>query len=213
MMTIEVDRYGRESGVIPVGVIRVEANVADAETVTVGSEVYEFDRAANGVTSGRIAVTGHADDTPANATNALITAINANDTNGLKAVDISDNEILLVAKGVSSGSISLAETMAGANNTIDTAVDGGKVGTQYAGSARVPTAAEVGHGNMHFAFPFTPTTVLVNVRVTATGAAKAWDGDVAITAASGDVPAYVTINNDGTTDWAATDTVHLAAFE
>lgn len=207
-----------DEGLAPIAVLRIASDVADAQTVTIGADVYEFDRAANGVTAGRIAVTGHADDTPTAATPALVSKINASGTEFVKAVQISVNEILIYkaaavggAAADSADTTALAETLAGANNAWDTAaLRGGRVaGHKAIGfSSRVPNAAEVALGNMHFVFPtFTPTHVIVQVRVTSGGTPKAWVGGVTI---SGNV---VTLDNTGATDWAATDTVTIIAIE
>jgi hypothetical protein len=198
-----------EKGVHAVNVLRVAANVADAQTVTIGSNVYEFDRAENGVTAGRIAVTGHADDTPANATNALIAAINASGTEPVTAIDIGANEILLKVDGPGPVEITCAETLAGTNNELAyTKTYGGAVagGLQLAKSSRVPDATEVALGNLHFVFAFTPVFVSVHVYTTSTGAAIAWDG-VATIGASG----LVTLDNSGSVDWATTTTVSVLA--
>ena len=71
--------------------------------------------------------------------------------------------------------------------------------------SRVPVAAEVTAGNMFFAFPFPVKSATVQVRVTATGAIKVWDG------ASTALGQVVTITNAGSTDWATTDTVTVIA--
>lgn len=206
----------KHSGVAHVATLRVAANVADEETVTIGADVYEFDRADDGVTAGRIAVTTHVDDTPANATNALITAINASGTEHVVAVDISANEIAVFTADEPGGNIqpsattiAVSETLDGTDNTWDAAnIDGGdQFGSPLAMVSRVPTATEVALGNMHFGFPFTVGHVIAQVRVTASGAAKAWDGDIIATGRR------VVINNDGATDWAATDTVTVIAAE
>lgn len=211
-MGIKVDLYGQDQGVGAVGVVRIESDVNEEETITIGSDVYEFDGSDNGVvTSGAIAITGHTNDTPSKATDALIATINTYATNGVRAIDIDANEVLLVTKGVSDESIALAETMIGANNTVTAAVANGNTGNRYGASSRVPTALEVGTGRIHIGLPFDPVAVVAQVRVTATGALKAWDGDVIVTAASGDNPAYVTVTNDGAVDWAATDTVSVIA--
>lgn len=205
-----IDGLVHFSGVKASAVLRVAANVADAETVTIGSDVYEFDRAANGVTAGRIAVTGHADDTPANATNALITAINTYGREAVTAVDISDNEILLIADEPGVNTLALAETLAGANNAWSGAALAGGVDAavkRIAGVAIVPNATQVALGNIHIPLDFTPTAVSVEVRVTSTGVIKAWDGAVVLASSR------IKLDNAGTTDWAATDTIHVLAFE
>ena len=219
----DIVQYKRH-GVAGVGVLRVAASVADAETVTIGGDIYEFDRAANGVTAGNIAVTGHADDTAGAATDALILAINST-TNGylgaakarVLAVDISANEIAVFTADVAGGaivsvaaSITVAETMAGANNAweVGTAIDGGTTwGGASAATSRVPTAQEVALGNMHFGFPFTVRAFIVQVRVTASGLPIAWVGAAMATGRR------IILDNAGDTDWAATDTVTVVAFE
>ena len=64
---------------------------------------------------------------------------------------------------------------------------------------------------MRFAVDFLPTMVQVQVRVTASGAIKAWDGAIAIIDAAGDIN-YVEIDNGGATDWAATDTAYVILY-
>src|SRR5512139_1621831 len=99
-----------------INVLRVASNVADAQTVTIGNDVYEFDRAANGVTAGRIAVTGHADDTPTNALTKLVAKINAVGTEPVTAVKISANEMLIYSDSPRAYALACAETLAGSNN-------------------------------------------------------------------------------------------------
>jgi hypothetical protein len=76
-------------------VLRLASNVADAETITIGTEVYEIDTAvAPGViTAGNIRVDCNAGVTPAVAAPAIVAAINANTKLGLTALAISVNEI------------------------------------------------------------------------------------------------------------------------
>src|ERR1043165_4822546 len=78
-------------------VLRLAANVADAETITIGSEVYEIDTAAapGAITAGNIRVDCNAGVTPTIASAAIVAAINANTRLGLTAVAISVNEILV----------------------------------------------------------------------------------------------------------------------
>lgn len=193
-----------------VGVIRMASNVADGETVTIGGDVYEFDRAESGVTAGRIAVTGHADDTPANASDALIATINSDGRELVTAVDISANEILLLSDSPGAVVLALAETMAGSNNAVSAAaMYGGAAAAakRVATSVRVPNATEVALGNLHFGFDFTPTLVQVTIRTTSTGVTVAWDGATTITGTR------VVLDNSGTTDWATTSTVYLVAWE
>jgi hypothetical protein len=194
-----------DAGLKAVNVLRVASNVADAETVTIGKDVYEFDRAANGVTAGRIAVTGHADDTPAAATNALITAINTKGTEPVTAIDISDNEVLIAANAVGAVTTACAESLAGANNAwAATAMYGGRAAgkKKISVQSRVPLTQEVNLGNMHFLFDFAPTILEVYAYVTATpGLSKSWNGAATV------IGNRLTLDNSGTTDWTTSDTV------
>lgn len=164
--------------------------------------------------------------TPAAFTDALVDEINNPLTTGNKeratakastlygdivAVGPSDFEVLI--KSISNSAITFAcsETLAGATNLWSAAaMFGGLVDAHRKVAVfppRVPTASEVALGNLYFPCDFTPRTVSRLVLVTATGAQKAWDGDVVLAAN------LVTLNNDGVTDWAATDTVYLVAYE
>ncbi len=190
-----------------VNVLRVASNVADEEVVVIGDDTYEFDRADDGViTVGAIAVTGHADDTPTAATDALIAAINASGTEAVEAIDIGNNEILIVALEVGEVELACTTDMGGANNAWGAAAMYGGAAPatkKLVAQTRVPTAQEVALGNMHFVFPFVPTVVAVEVRVTATGVVVAWGGSIAV------VDNRVTLTNGTNPDWAETDTVKL----
>lgn len=191
-------------------VLRLLSNVADAETITIGSEVYEIDTAAapGAVTAGNIRVDCNAGVTPTVASAAIVAAINANTKLGLTALAISVNELLVFTNSDSSPiTLPCAETLAGASNAWATAAFYGGETSGVRGmraAQRLPNAQEVTIGNMHFVFPFTVNAVLVQVR-SSTGAAKAWDG---LTTVSGQ---RVTLDNSGATDWAATDTVVVLA--
>lgn len=201
-----------EGGQRAINVLRMASNGADTETVTIGADVYELDRAANGVTAGRIAVTGHADDTPTNVLTALETRINAKvGVEKVTAVKISANELLVIADEPGAVVLACAETLGGANNLwVNATMYGGRVvsGRKNSAQVRVPKAEEVTLGNMHFMFDFTPTVVIVLVAPTATpGAYKIWAGVATISGGR------VTIDNAGAVDWAATDNVTVLAFE
>ena len=191
-------------------VLRLASNVADAETITLGSEVYEIDTAAapGAITAGNIRVDCNAGVTPAIASAAIVAAINANTRNGLTAVAISANEILVFANSDSSPiTLPCAETLAGANNAWAAANFYGGEASGVRGlraAQRSPNAQEVAIGNMHFMFPFAVNAALIQIR-TSTGASKAWDG---VTTISG---ARVSLDNAGATDWAATDVVAVFA--
>jgi len=204
------DQHVFDPGVRAINVLRVATDGADAQTVAIGNDVYELDRAANGVVAGRIPVTSHGDDTPAEVTDALVAAINANRASSVTALGISDNEVLIVAKGDGPVAIACSETLAGADNAWAAATmygGSGPSGKQQTVLSRVPNATEVALGQMHIALPFNPGIVMVDVRVTNDGTKKAWDGGIAYAANR------VTLTNAGDTDWAATDTVKVLAIE
>ena len=186
------------------------SNVADAETITIGAEVYEIDTAvAPGViTAGNIRVDCNAGVTPTIASASIVAAINANTKLGLTALAISVNEILVYTNNDKAPiGVACSKTLAGANNAWATAAFYGGDGSGILGqrgAQRSPNAQEVAIGNMHFMFPFTVGAMLAQVR-TSTGAAKAWDG--LLTSSGG----RVTADNSGATDWAATDTVTIFA--
>lgn len=190
-----------------VAVLRVAANVADAETITVGTTVFEVDTAADpgAVTAGNVRVNCSSGVTPTIFTTQFETAVNAVNVLGFraKAIKISNSEVLLWAPGVYTGATT--ETLAGANNVFSNATfDGGEAEPAILRSvqvdARVANATEAALETMHFHFPFTPLAAVVQVRTTA-GAMKAFDGAVTITAGR------VTVASSGVTDVAATDIV------
>ena len=194
-------------------ILRIAANVADGETITIGTQVYEIDTAATAtITAGRVRVNCNAGVTPAIASDALIAAVNGNPSSDVTAVDISDNEVLIVHHQLGVNALACTETLGGSNNAWAAAAMYGGVNVPEAVPllrvmSRAPNAAEVALDDMHFYFPFTPTKVLIDVRVTSGGARKAWDGGYTITGRR------VTLSNAGSTDWATTDTVTVLASE
>jgi len=158
------------------------------------------------------AVTTHADDTPANATDALITKINASGTEAVTAIDISANEILLVADAVGATTTTCSETMGGANNEWAAT-------NMYGGSAaaikrigyvqRDVTATEDGLDTFHAVFDFAPTAAQAWVKTSSSDVTVLWNGDMTITAAN----KSVTLNNDGGTDFDSTSTIFIVAYE
>lgn len=129
------------------------------------------------------------------------------------------NEMLLAAlnPGVADSGITLAETMGGANNVWDTAAT--RLGAEPALKraytiARVPNATEVALGFMRIPVDFTPGAIDVAVIMTADGLAVAWVGARTFTPYGGAYQGgYVTLDNAGGTDWAATDTVYVTIHE
>lgn len=208
-------------GNYPAIILRLASNVANGETVTIHDKTYEF-RTSGSPTGANVAVDASGGVTPTLMSAALVTAFNASKPGGigkhLHAVALSVNEIAFIycLNGVSPNTaptITASETLAGSNNTIDSALGRGSArGAQKAVIARVPTTQEVALGKMNIFLPFTPVTAQVEVQTTSSNAAVVWDGAITITAASGSAPAYVTLDNSGLTDWATTSTVRLFAY-
>jgi len=199
------------TGVYAKGYILIAANVADEETVTVDGVVYEFDRADDGVaTTGAVAVTTQSDDTPAEATDALIAMINANTSDTVRAIDIDDNTILILSNNPRNQTTAMAEDMAGSGNTVTAALYGGVAPTLdgVRGFSIVPTADDVITGEIHIPMVATITGAVVQVRTTATGDAEAWDGGVNIDATNN----MLVLDNGGSTDWAVTSTINVIVF-
>jgi hypothetical protein len=177
--------------------------LASTETFTAGTNV--FDAATLGTTTAGV------DPTAGEASDALVAAINASGTEAATAFDIDDNEVLVLRDVVGVDTEACSETLAGANNSIDAAfrVGGAAAQISMASFARVPTAQEVATGNMHIGLDFVPSSVIIQVRTTATGALVAWDGAATITDGALE---YVTIDNSGAVDWSVAETVYVLAF-
>ncbi len=183
------------------------------------TDIYESDDIGAVIAAGNIPLGLDATLTPTVATDALIASINDEDGSddqgaSVEAVDIDTDTILIVAKARGTVVLATTETLAGVGNAWDAAtMTGGAAASsrQLAIYARVPLAAEVTKGDMIFPLDFDPIVVLVQVVTTATGVPVAWVGAALVTVASGDAPAYVTVDNAGAVDWATTDTVYLLA--
>lgn len=201
----------RDSGRKHINVLRLAADVADGETVTIGDDVYEFDD-DDDFTEGNIQVDVSGGLTPALAGAALVEKINElGGEEQILATALSANEILIESIDVASiEALACAETLGGANNGWGAAaMYGGRAPAvrKVVAASRVPTAQEVALGRMHFLLDFTPSAILVDVRVTATGVAKLYGG------ARANVAGLVTLTNGTDPDFAATDTVQILAFE
>jgi hypothetical protein len=200
----------RDPGRKHINVLRLASDVADGETVTIGDFVFEFDDDQDFAADFPVDVSGGV--TPAVAGEALADAINEAAAGVLIATVISANEILIEnALSSSPQAIACSTDMQGANNGWShTEMYGGRAPAVRKQSAvsRVPTAQEVALGKLHLVFDFVPTVVFVEVRVTATGVIKAWDGGLTI-----GLNGLVTLTNAGDTDWATTDTVRVLAIE
>jgi len=128
-------------------------------------------------------------------------------------------EVLLAAlnPGAAASGIALAETLGGANNAWDTAAT--RLGAEPTikrsfVTTRVPNATEVALGTMRIPIDFTAGAIDVSVITTASGLAVAWVGARTYTPFGGGYQGgYVTIDNTGATDWAATDTLYIEIHE
>lgn len=153
-----------------------------------------------------------ADPTAAQFSAAFETAVNAR-ANVVGAKKISNNEVMIFTIAAGNFTIACTETLAGSNNVWQSATMFGgfspalDVERKSVMLTRVPGAQEVTLGNMHFALPFTPTQAIVQVVTTSTGVQKVWDG-ARIYATN-----RLTLDNSGSTDWAATDTLVVIASE
>lgn len=181
-------------------------------TIATHADATDIFKAAQAPGAGRIPVTIGATLTPTVFTTQFVAVANAAGLEPISYVRVSANEVIATADKAGAVVTACTETLAGANNVWAAAtMYGGRAASNHrrvSFQTRVPNATEVALENMHFLFDFAPTVLAVLVRVTATpGVAKAWDGAVTVTGNR------VTLDNAGTTDWAATDTVFLIVSE
>lgn len=199
------------AGRMAIGVLRIASNVSDTETVTIGADVYEFDTGGGsaGITAGRISVDAST-ATPTAVSATLVAAINASGTEPVTALRISANEVLIYSDQARALTLALAETMAGSNNAWDSAamrVGSAQSFRYQAVAVRTPNATEVALGNLHIPVDFTPTAAIVQIR-NSSGVIIAWDGVTTVDASN----KKITLDNSGTTDWAADSTVTVQIF-
>ena len=131
--------------------------------------------------------------------------------------------MLVIAEAV--GAVVLATTQVSTNGLWDNAImrRGAAAGVkQIYRTAIVPDAEEVTAELLYVPLPFTPTTVLVHILVTADGkeletaaaaAVQKWDGAMTIVAPAAPVPAYVLLTAGTTVKWTAAHTLHILAIE
>lgn len=155
---------------------------------------------------GAVTLVTGAEPTAEQAIDALILAWNAGQGQ-FQAVKISASEVLFIDSDGGNSYCAFTETMTNGAFAQAAAYRGrGALPNRIVPVvSMVPLALEVTTGNLHVVFPFTPTAVIINVRVTATGAIKAWAGTYVISGGR------VTLTNNASTDWAATDTVTVLA--
>lgn len=171
------------TGRLAYGVLRIAANIVDAEVVVIGGETYEFDTAANPgeITAGNIRVYCSA-ATPTVASTALVAAINANTKLGIVATRLSANEVHInTIPGKPPVNYATTTTMTGVGNGWGAATMLGAKENFVAMSmqTRVATAEEVALTALRFKFPFTPVSAIIQVTDT-NGVPRAWNGGVII---------------------------------
>lgn len=185
-------------------ILTVSANVADGETFTIGTDVFEF-TTDDTPTAGRLAVDISGGLTPTTVRPAIVAAIN--DGTAYSALEVGTGIVVIHDRpGVS---VACSETMAqGANVWAAAALYGHAAKSNRTAIPvtlyRAATAAEVTAGVIAFGFAAPIETAGVQVR-TAAGVPKAIDGKISI---SGHILA---IDASGSTDIAATDIVTVTA--
>jgi hypothetical protein len=205
-----LNEYGAGQGRkrVAQNILRLGANVADTETITIGRDVFEMDTNATS-TAGNIAVNVTGNLTPTLAGPIIVAAINAYNTGKLFAVQIAVGVIVVYGNEPLGGlgPVPCTETLAGAGNAWDAAAmvggnPGVSVGTVVVSRAAVAT--EVTEGAMYFVLPFTVVAAYAVLRTTA-GVFKAWDG---VTGISGQ---RVKVDNTGAADFIAGDVMTVIA--
>lgn len=170
-------------------------------------DIFEGDGITGDIAVGLVAIL-----TPTAFTPALVDDINSRGTEPMMATQFSVNEIMISKASIPGGNpiangsdTAVSETLGGVNNAWDKAnIDGGEQphGHDVCIRKRIPTAQEVALGNLHVVCPLDIITVsALEVTVTANNVKKSWDGGYSLS------DNILTINNDGTTDWAETDTI------
>ncbi len=184
-------------------VITARAKGTNGNAITLAESAAQFSWAGAATT-----LANGVDPTAAEAKAAIILAINANAA-GFKATSGGTNEIILQGTDANGKSLATTTTMAGSNNVFAAAASFG--GTAQGNDfpitkivQRAALATEVALGVMRFPFNFNPTYASVVLK-SSTGAHKAWDGVPAI---SGNT---VSVDNAGTSDWAAGDLIIVTA--
>lgn len=200
-----------DPGACAMNVIRLASNVADAETFTIGTEVYEFtdDGALTDPTNIPVDISGGL--TPTLVSPQIVASINGSNKQNLFAEAISVNEILIRKTSAGVDTTACSETMAGANNAwAATAFYGGIAFTptlRRSEQSRVPNAAEVAMADMNFSFDFLVGNVTVRKRTTADGTETSFGGTVTVNGNR------VTLHNTGTNDFSANDTIIISVTD
>jgi hypothetical protein len=172
--------------------------IASTETMTKGA----WDASTLGTTQAGV------DPTGAEAVTALVALINGLTRKPFMAKALGANDFVLLTKTPTQMEIPVSETLVGSNNAVEAEISGGFVETldKVRAFALVPSAVEVAAGFIVLPVSPVPAGCLVQVRVTSSGALKAWDGAVIYDTD------MVLLDNSGSTDWAGTDTVSVILF-
>lgn len=202
--------YGTGAGLPAIAEVVIAASVSDAEIITLGDEVYEFDT-GSAITAGRIRVDVSGGATASAARTALVTAINAS-SNRFRAWASGGNVVTVATKDPAAYTGAISENMAGGGNIVNgSAFRAGKVPTpaRIEVITRVPTSDEVTNGKINFPLTFVPRFYTLAIVTTSTGARLAWDGALTIDATNN----AISLDNAGSADWADTHTIHLLVGE
>lgn len=204
--------YIGDSGSHAITILRLAVNAADGDYITLNGEVYELDRADDGVVTG-IAVTTHTDDTPAEVGVALAAAINTSsnffNATFVGSVGSGDAESMVVisSKGLGNDEYPVTENLSGTGNALDDVVThSGRMPSlkRIYTDIRQPNSEEVNTGRVVFVLPFTPTIVTVNVTDSNNDTRIDFEGLHTI------IDNVVVVNNAGN---AADKYVHIMAIE
>ena len=193
-------------GIYPTGTIYIPNAVLDGETITIGSDVYEFDTNAS-VVAGNILVDVSGGATGADAIAALVTAIAASGTEAFSTSTQGANTLFIHGPLPEDKSFVLSETMADVANVVSGGIAGGR--EPHLGDQPVkvtPTATDVAAGVLRVKFArgaddLHVLSAIVQV-LNASNIAIGWNGAV-----DGNLTDIITLTNEGAVDWAADQTV------
>jgi hypothetical protein len=165
-----------------------------------------FEQEATALTANTVTIPVQA-VTVATMDNELVSAFNALQGNDITAT-LSAAGLVTLSRVDDGKTGTLAKTFTSGSNTLDAAFrNGGEAGSNKVSIiTRVPTAAEVTNGAVTVVAPFAVSHVWVDIVATATYTTLAWDGAIAL---SGNA---ITLDNSGTADWDANDTIRIVAF-
>lgn len=189
--------------------INLNSTLADADTLTIGGVVFEFDTAAsNSITAGRTRVLLDAGPAHATTAAALKTAINANAT--LSALGLVADEIISIAANNAKLILKATGTTLIADIAITQSGDGVDI-------TKVNASEGVGYRTSVTKVVASAVTALVNTGLetvhgvivtvtTSAGVSKAYNGVARISGS------FVYLDDSSTVDIASTDIVNVVAY-